>query len=264
MHYFLGSTGLGRTSVGRDLSVRGSGRVCSGSAGCRTRCASIGILDPQSAVPPGSELHWRGYVYRQAPKVPLFLGMSTSSRHFWAAGRVWATALCLDPPKKELFAPLVWLMVHATNIDKRTHYSLGGTELRRTSVGRVLSECGSDRVCSGCRGSWSRCASTGNLEPQETSAQILNILGGARIITSRLRCPCLEECPRASSIFGAAGHVCITSLAPRTTSKSPCATLFRLLGRATDNDNLQASWQYRKDIRNCCITSEFRIFVLLL
>ena len=58
MHYSLWSAGLGRTSVGRVLSVRGSGRVCLGSSGSRSRFALISILEPQETVPSGSNSPW--------------------------------------------------------------------------------------------------------------------------------------------------------------------------------------------------------------
>ena len=51
IHYSLEGAGLGHTSVGRVLSVRGSGRVCPGSSGSRSRFALTGILEPQGAVP---------------------------------------------------------------------------------------------------------------------------------------------------------------------------------------------------------------------
>ena len=43
MHYSLGAAGLGHTSVGHVLSVRGSGRVCPGSCGSRSRFDLTGI-----------------------------------------------------------------------------------------------------------------------------------------------------------------------------------------------------------------------------
>ena len=61
MHYSLGGSGLGHTSVGRVLSVRGSGRLCPGSSGSRSRWTLTGILVPRGGiVPPGSYPPWRG------------------------------------------------------------------------------------------------------------------------------------------------------------------------------------------------------------
>ena len=59
IHYTLEGTGLGRILVGRALLVCFD-RVCPGSSGSRSRCAFIGILNPQGAVPPGSNPPWRG------------------------------------------------------------------------------------------------------------------------------------------------------------------------------------------------------------
>ena len=64
MRYFLGGVRLGRTSVGHVLSVRGSGWVCSGPAGCRSRCTLTGILEHQGAFPPGFNPTRSGLVYR--------------------------------------------------------------------------------------------------------------------------------------------------------------------------------------------------------
>ena len=66
------------------LSKHGSGRVCSLSGGSRLRCALTGIFKPQGGVPTGSNSHWRGWVYRLAPKANLFSGMPTRPRHFWS------------------------------------------------------------------------------------------------------------------------------------------------------------------------------------
>ena len=79
MHFSLGGGGLGHTSVGCVLSVRGSGRVCLGSSGRQSRFALTDILKPHGAVLPGSNPPWRGYVHRLATGPEAFLGMPVVS-----------------------------------------------------------------------------------------------------------------------------------------------------------------------------------------
>ena len=53
--------------------------------------------------PPGSNSPLRGYVYHLVPEVPLFRGMLTGSEAFFVvAGRVEATALSSESPKRAL------------------------------------------------------------------------------------------------------------------------------------------------------------------
>ena len=47
------------------------GRVCPSSSCSRWRCALTGILEPQGAVPLGSNPPGRGYVFRLAPEAPI-------------------------------------------------------------------------------------------------------------------------------------------------------------------------------------------------
>ena len=112
---------------------------------------------------------------------------------------------------------------------ERMHCSVGGAGLGHTSVGGVFSVSGSGRVCPGSSGIRSRFT-----------------------LTSIPRH--FWEC-RACLGYGPA---------PRPTEKRSCGIPVRLVGRKTNTDNLQAAWQYRKDIPNCCITPVFCIFVLLL
>ena len=73
---------------------------------------SSGSLDRHSRVlggghPPGSNPPWGGWVYCLAPETPLFRRMPTEP-----VGRIWATALRSDPPKKGLVPhTFVWLGV---------------------------------------------------------------------------------------------------------------------------------------------------------
>ena len=64
------------------LGMHGSGWVCSGSGGSRSRCALTGILEPQGAVPPDSNSTWRGWVYRLAPEALLIREMPTDPKAF--------------------------------------------------------------------------------------------------------------------------------------------------------------------------------------
>ena len=77
------------THFGRPCwSVHGSGRVCPGSCGSRSRCALISIVEPLGAL-------------------TLFGGTrftADGARNIFGAARdVWATALRPDPPKKALY-----------------------------------------------------------------------------------------------------------------------------------------------------------------
>ena len=81
----------------------------------RSRCDLTGILEPQGAVPPGSNPPWRGWVYRLALEVPLFGGMLMGSRHFWNRLGYGPTP---GLSKKKPCATLVWLVGWSTNITK--------------------------------------------------------------------------------------------------------------------------------------------------
>ena len=62
-------------------------------------CTKTGILEPHGAIPPGSNLPWRGLLYCLAPEVLLF---SCNADEAWgvfgAARHIRAMALCPDPP----------------------------------------------------------------------------------------------------------------------------------------------------------------------
>ena len=64
------------------LGVHGSGRVCPGCGGSRSRCALTGILEPQGAVPKSLTLLERDWVYRLVPAETLFKGMPTGTETF--------------------------------------------------------------------------------------------------------------------------------------------------------------------------------------
>ena len=99
------------THLGRPCwPVHGSGRVCSGSADNRSRCNLTGLLEPQEAVPQAlTLLGGDGFISWHLRR--LFSGMPTGPETFFgAAGRVWATALCPDPPKRRHCAILVRLL----------------------------------------------------------------------------------------------------------------------------------------------------------
>ena len=51
---------------------------------CRSRCAVIGILEPQAAVHTSSNPLWSAWVYRSAPDAPIFRGMPTEPKFFWS------------------------------------------------------------------------------------------------------------------------------------------------------------------------------------
>ena len=61
---------------------RGSGPVCPGFGGSRSRSALTGILEHQEDFPLGSNPPWRVWVYRLAPEAPLFKRMLTGSEAF--------------------------------------------------------------------------------------------------------------------------------------------------------------------------------------
>ena len=73
---------LNNSQGGLVLSVRRSGRMCSGSVGSRSRCSLTCILDPQGAIFPSSNSPWRSYVYPMAPAAPFFRGMPTGPDSF--------------------------------------------------------------------------------------------------------------------------------------------------------------------------------------
>ena len=84
-------------------SVHGSGRVCPDSSGSQSKCTLTVILEPQQAVPQGTNLLWKGQVYRLAPEASFFQRNANGVRGiFTAAWRVWATALHPDPREKGL------------------------------------------------------------------------------------------------------------------------------------------------------------------
>ena len=66
--------------------------------------ALTGILEPQGAIPSGSKPPWRGGLGLSpgAWGAPLYGNGDSAQGIFGAAGRVLATALCPDPPKKGL------------------------------------------------------------------------------------------------------------------------------------------------------------------
>ena len=66
--------------------------------------------------PPGSNPTWSSLVYRLAPDAPFWGNADGARIMFGSAGRVWASALRLDLPKR-LCATLVWLVGRMTNID---------------------------------------------------------------------------------------------------------------------------------------------------
>ena len=70
IHCSLGGAGLGLSLIGRVFSVHGSGWVCSGSSGNRSRFALTGILGPQRAAPQALTLLFSGM-----PTWPEALGM---------------------------------------------------------------------------------------------------------------------------------------------------------------------------------------------
>ena len=65
------------------LGEHGSGRMCPGCRSSWSMCTLTGILDSQGSVPPGSNPHYRGWVYRLAPELHLFSGMPTGHEAFW-------------------------------------------------------------------------------------------------------------------------------------------------------------------------------------
>ena len=148
---------------------------------------------------------------------------------------------------------------------ERMPYSLGGAVLGRTSVGRVLSVRGCGWVCPCSRGS-----RRGAPRPTSSSLrgggvpQALTVLGGARYITWFLRHPFLRWMPAGPEAFLEPPGLFRLRPWAQTHIKSPLASLVWLIGRAINTDNLQAAWQYWKDIPNCCITPVFCIIVLLL
>ena len=88
-----------------------------------------------------------------------------------------------------------------------------------------------------------------------------SLIGGDRFIAWCQRRPFFRGMPTGSEAFlGILGY----GPAPGPTKKRPCAILVRLVGRKTNNNNLQATWQYQNDVPNRCITPVFSIFVLLL
>ena len=135
MHYLPG-----RTSVGRALSVRGCGRVCSGSAGRRSRYALTGTLEHQRAVPQALNLldeprsiawNLRCSFFGKCPRGPkAFLESLGVSRL-----RLYARTHLKWP-----FAILVRLLRRTTNTDtSRVECmlnSLGGAWLGHILVGR--------------------------------------------------------------------------------------------------------------------------------
>ena len=98
------------------LDIHGSGRVCPGVGGSRSRCALTGILEPQEIVLPGSNLlGGAGFIAWRVKHPSLGECRRRSPKHFGAAGRVWATALRLDPPKKRPCATHVQLVGRSIN-----------------------------------------------------------------------------------------------------------------------------------------------------
>ena len=172
MHYSLWGARLRHTSVGRRLSVCGSGRLCPGSNDSRSRCSLTGILEPQGSVPQGLILLVGARFIAWCLRRP-FLGVCRRGpRHFWERQAYLGYGHASDPPKKALCHTR---LVGGTK-DKhrsppsrveRMYYSLGGPGLGRNPVGRFLSVCRPGRVCPGSCDSRSRCALTGFLESQE-------------------------------------------------------------------------------------------------
>ena len=147
---------------------------------------------------------------------------------------------------------------------ERMHFSLGGTGLGRTWVGRVLSVRGSGRVCPGSSGRWLKCTLTGILESHRAILQALTIIGGAGFITWCLTRLFFRGMPTGPDAFLELQGVSELWPCVRNHQKSHCTTFIQLVVPATNTDNLQAVRQYRKNIPNCCITLVLCIFVLLL
>ena len=71
---------------------------------------------------------------------------------------------------------------------------------------------------------------------RETSPEALTLLGEARFIAWRLRCPFLGECRRIRDIFVLGMRVWVTDLR-LDPPKKPCATLVQSVGPTTNTDS---------------------------
>ena len=211
-----GGAGLGRTSVGCALSVRGFGRVCPGSSGSRTRCSLTGILKSEGAVSPGSNPSWRGWVYFLVLEAPILGGNADGAKGvFGAARHTWATAHCPDPHKKVLCQTdlLGWAddkYWQPPSRVERIHYS--------------------------------RWDLTSMVEPHEAVSQALTLHGGVRSKAWHPSLSLLGECVEGQKHFWSTLGVSGVRPCALTHLKKPCASLFWMLGRTTNTDNLQAEW----------------------
>ena len=85
MHFSLGVTGLGRTSVGCVLSVRRYGRVCPGSNGSRSRSTLTGIFEPQGVVTQALTLLGGARFIAGRLKCLFLCECWRDLRHFWSS-----------------------------------------------------------------------------------------------------------------------------------------------------------------------------------
>ena len=95
MHYSLGGAGLLRTSVGCVLSMHGSGRVCPGFGGSRSRFALTGILEPQVTVSHALTLLGGARFIAWRLRRPFFRGMPTGPEAFLGMPSVSGTRPCI-------------------------------------------------------------------------------------------------------------------------------------------------------------------------
>ena len=95
-----------------------------------------------------------------------------------------------------------------------------------TSAGRVI--CGTDLAeCISVPGDF--------LRPRGPFPQAYNPFGGGWVHRPAPEAPLIREnADRAVGIFWIAGRVSVTTLRPEPPKKMPCATLARLVGRATN------------------------------
>ena len=153
-------------------SVHGSGWVCSSSAGSQSRCTLTGILEPQGSVPPGSKPPWMGWVYRQVPKAPLFMGMLMGAEVFLELPGVSVQQSCpWTHLKKGLVSHLsswwdVWQILIFSQ-QSGVYALLSGRCWAGIHFGQPCwSVHWSGRVCPGSSSSQLRCALAGIIEPQ--------------------------------------------------------------------------------------------------
>ena len=130
------------------MLIQLSGRISVGRAGCGADlagCVSVAGFFPTASgglpprlLPPS----WGGD--RPAPEAPLIRGMPTGPKAFLGnSGRVWATALRPDPPKKRPCATLSRSVGRGTNTAASYRSSFLLIQLSgRISAGRA--GCGSD------------------------------------------------------------------------------------------------------------------------